>query len=95
MEDAVLALAAASERIDTMDIIAIDPNELLSLNLALEENSAMDNPVVGIRNRHVDIAELTANKLNILAHYLSPKIRSEVNVFRFRKKKLQKFYIRL
>ena len=62
IENTVLALAAAADRLDKIDVTWIDETKFTSRSLTLNQTLGK-TPVEGLRNRHVDVANLDLHRL--------------------------------
>jgi hypothetical protein len=59
---AVLALAAAADRCDRMDVAWVEETSVQSQGLAIESTEGR-TPVASVRHRHVDLVRLDAHRL--------------------------------
>ncbi|MBD3308640.1 hypothetical protein GF339_19680 [candidate division KSB3 bacterium] len=86
VNEAVLALASSMERLDTFDVIVIPKNDLNDFSF---EATLGNTPISDLRERHLDMIELTMGKLTEVARYVANSIRNENKCQRFRKKQLE------
>lgn len=75
VEDAVLALASQSERIETMDVVILNRTRLIEVGLQLEETNGL-TPIEALSQKHRDIVYLTYTSLGVLARLIVEGIRN-------------------
>lgn len=81
VHDAVLAMVAAGDHLETIDVVFLDQDDLIAKNIALDP-TAGNTPVESLRDTHVDIKDLDLNLLGELAKCVCDCIaRSEVQRF--------------
>lgn len=73
LEDVVLALASAFERIDKIDLTWIDAEGLRSAGIAMNASEGR-TPVEGLKGRHVDVARLDLGRLGVVATMVSTAV---------------------
>ena len=76
VEDAALALAAASERVNKFDIVWVDEGELKTDGQTLEDTEGQ-TPVTELVERHVDVCRLDYVRLGNVAHHVITAIKEE------------------
>lgn len=89
VEEVVLALATCSNsRLDKLHLLALSKDELQAAGLTLEQS---DGPTIiqDLRDRHLDMIELTLAKLSKLAELMASQIRGEVKYYHFTKRKVR------
>jgi hypothetical protein len=83
----VLALASAMEKIETIHLILLHQNDLTANGFTLAVTPENANiPVADLRNRHVDLANLTATQILFLAQEIATKVRRNSGFYLFTKK---------
>lgn len=78
LESAVLALAAAADRSDRMDIIYLDEQLVRDGGLALRSSPGA-TPVAILRERHVDVERLDAVRLGTVAAMIAAAHREKAS----------------
>ena len=76
IEDAALAIAAAGERVDKLDIVWLADDGLRADGLTLKSTEGR-TPVADLAERHVDICELDYDRLGRVASHLVAAIENE------------------
>ena len=76
VEDAALAIAAAGERVDKLDIVWIDEGELQTDGQTLEDTEGRTH-VTELVKRHVDICRLDYVRLGNVAHHVITAIEED------------------
>ena len=76
VEDAALAIAAAGERVDKLDIVWIDEGELQTDGQTLADTEGRTH-VTELVKRHVDICRLDYVRLGNVAHHVTTAIEEE------------------
>lgn len=76
LEDAVLALAAAMERPDKIDIAWLAQEEAMARGLTIA-TSPGQTPVASLVHRHVDIARLDLVRLGTVAHLIADAVQRQ------------------
>ncbi|MDE0554264.1 MAG: hypothetical protein OXI24_08630, partial [Candidatus Poribacteria bacterium] len=69
VEDAALAIAAASDRVDKLDIVWVDEDELKTDGQTLEDTPGRTH-VTELIDRHVDVCQLDYVRLGNVAHHV-------------------------
>jgi hypothetical protein len=88
----VLALASMFERIDSLEVVILDRSLLEGEGFHFEETKS-DTPVVSLKQRHLDLVNLTSNSLVRFAEILCPIIREKYGIgdtYTFTKKEVRK-----
>lgn len=88
VRDAVLALAAAGERLDSFQVVAIERERLEAGGFTLSAVPG-DTPVPDLIDSHRDIVRLELEKLGLLAHHIASTVRSGTRCHQFTKKELR------
>lgn len=76
LHEVVLALAAAGDRIDKIDVVFIDRQRIDDLGIELSRTPG-DTPVLDLVSRHVDATRLDMVRLGSFASELSRALRAE------------------
>jgi hypothetical protein len=84
IEDVVLAWGAATSRPDPFDIVLLNPDTLQSAGFVMKDSEGQ-TPVQDLRNRHVDLRELTLARIALLGHQIAGELRADSNCREFRK----------
>ncbi|HDT6574870.1 TPA: hypothetical protein QFT23_000968 [Bacillus cereus] len=88
LEDAVLALVAASQKIDTMFVVSIDKEKIINNGFQIEETPGK-TLVEDLVETHKDIAGLTYQTIGTFASIMLESLHEE-QVYRFTASKLKK-----
>lgn len=88
IEDATLAIAAAGDRIDKIDIVWLTSNELRNDGQDLKNTKGRTH-IAELANRHVDVCKLDYNRLGKIAHCVLNSIEKQ-RCKRFTKKDVKK-----
>lgn len=86
LKKTALALAAAGDRIDSLDVVWVAERDLLSGGLTIERTDGA-TPVVSLRSRHVDICHLDLNRHTTVVRLVAAAIKNE-NIKRLSKKEV-------
>lgn len=91
LEDVVLALATGVRvgQLEKMHVIALPKEELASAQLVLYKSQG-DTQVQELRERHLDLIELTLSKLAAFARLMATQMRGDINCHSFTKKEVAK-----
>ena len=81
VEQAILAIAASAQHIETIDVVLISPEYLTQKDVDYSQ-SEIPVPVEDLINIHYDICKVTYKKLGIIAYHIADKIR-EQKIIRF------------
>ena len=76
VEEAALAIAAAGQRVDKIDIVWVDENELKTDGQTLEDTPGRTH-VTELINRHVDVCRLDYVRLGNVAHRVLAAIEED------------------
>ena len=76
VEEAVLAIAAAGERVDKLDIVWVNEDELQTDGQTLQDTTGF-TPVTELVDRHVDICRLDYIRLGNVAHHVITAIEED------------------
>ena len=74
LPDAVLAILAAGDHIETFDVVCIDSDLLESDGISLE-NTEGNTKFKNYRKEHVDISQLTHKTLGVIAEHIASEIQ--------------------
>lgn len=89
VEEVVLALATGPKsRLEKLHLLALSNEDLQVAGLSLRQSDGQ-TVVQDLRNRHVDMIELTLVKLSRVAHLMASQIRGEVKYHLFTKRKVR------
>ena len=91
IEEAVLAIAAAGDRVDKLDVVWLADEELRSDGLSLQDTNGR-TPVVDLVTRHVDVCRLDYVRLGKIAHHVDRAIK-DTRYHRFAKGHVKKFLL--
>lgn len=72
----VLALAAAADRLDKIDIVWISEEEVRSRGLHIQDSPGQ-TPVVSLQDRHADIADLNLGRLTAVASLIAQAVAKQ------------------
>ena len=87
--EVVLALSTAMERLDTINIVLLDRENLGSNGVSLQETPG-NTPVAELCSRHIDIVNLDMSRLCIVANHVASKIRNNADCYTFTKTQIRK-----
>lgn len=73
LEDVVLALASAFQRIDKIDLAWVDPESLRSAGIGIGASEGL-TPVESLKGRHVDVERLDLGRLGVVATAISAAV---------------------
>jgi hypothetical protein len=76
LEDAVIAIAAQFDQLDTIDVLSIDPSLIEDRELPLKKTPGL-SPYAAFMNRHLDVFDLDYNLLGFMAEVIVESIRQE------------------
>src|SRR5690242_12787302 len=82
--EVVLALSAPMDKIETIDIVLLDKDTMVSNNLSLEATEGI-TPVADLRNRHIDLVNLDMIRLCHVGREIAAKVRQDFDCYRFTK----------
>ena len=91
VEEAVLAIAAAGDRIDKLDVVWLADEKLLTDGLSLKDSRGR-TPVVDLVTRHVDVCKLDYVRLGKVAHHVDRAIKDK-RYRRFSKARVKKLLL--
>jgi len=74
LNDVVLALATAGDRIDRMDIAFFDEGHVATAGVSIAPSPG-ETPVVSLRDRHVDVVKLDLTRLGQVAQMVATAVR--------------------
>lgn len=66
LKQAVLALASAGDRLDTIDIVWIPKDEIQDKNIDCDYTPGL-TPIKSLQNTHIDLSDMNYRKLGLLA----------------------------
>jgi hypothetical protein len=75
IDKAVLALAAAADRIDKLDVLILSKAEVEALDITLARTPQPDNPAVELQSTHVDLVGIEVQRLADLSRLMAKGIR--------------------
>ena len=87
--EAILALAAAGDQIDKMDVVLLDKDELLAADVVIKptpENAR--TPVADLAHRHVDIVDVHMQRLCAISLQVARLVRSDSHCYQFSRKRV-------
>ena len=84
---AVLAVAAAADRPDRLDIVCLDEEDVRTLGLSTT-NTPGTTPVASLRGHHVDIVQLDLGGLSDLAQLVATARRSKPEEHRMSRRRV-------
>lgn len=87
MTEVVLAIAATRDHVEAMHVIAIPTSEVEGSGFVVEQSEGR-TPVADLTNRHIQVIELTSNRLCDFADILVGRIRGEENCHLFSKREV-------
>lgn len=90
IDEAVLAIVSSGDRIDTIDIVWIPKNELVSKKIDCISTPGA-TPITSLINNHVDLSNLTYFKIGLFAESIMNNISSS-NIKRYNKSALKKLF---
>lgn len=76
LEAAVLAIAAQSEHLDTIDVLCIDLSLIQDKGLRLEPSAGL-TPYTAFKEKHTDIIDLDYKLLGVMAEVIIESIRRD------------------
>ena len=76
LEQAVIALVANQDHLDTIDVVILQEDSLNEYNLNIVASPG-DTPVESLVEAHRDIADLTFSRLGSVKDYIVERIRNE------------------
>lgn len=88
LDEAALALVSSAERIDTIDVVFIENNDLQQFNFVIEDTLMEKLPVVDLRDKHKDISKLTYKTLGDVASVVITCLHNN-RIKRFTRSKLK------
>lgn len=86
IDEAVLAIVSSMQLPEKINIVLIE-NEFFEKNFIIEQTKG-NTPIADLRDRHIDIAEMTMKKICLLAERIALKVRSNIDFHRYSKKQL-------
>ena len=86
IEKAVIAIVSSGKHIDSIDVVLLDEEYFKENNIDLLESRGITS-YEEMEDSHIDIDNLTYQKLGLVAYHISDKI-STARSFRFRKSQL-------
>ena len=90
VSEVVLALASSMEKIETMHLILLDRDYLHENGFIIAITPEHANtPVENLRNRHVDLVDLTLVQIVFLAKEIANKVRQNSDFYLFTKRAVQ------
>lgn len=92
VEDAALAIAAASDHVDKIDIVWVDEDELKTDGQTLEDTPGRTH-VTELIDRHVDICRLDYVRLGKVAHRVMTAIKKKQCVRRLTKRRVTEILV--
>ena len=85
--DAVLAIVASHQQLDTIDVVFLDPSSLESNGIMLQSTLG-NTPVKNLIDQHIDICDLTYRTLGTVAEQIALALK-EGKVVRYTKGKIK------
>ncbi|EID4390596.1 TPA: hypothetical protein RQJ54_003710 [Vibrio vulnificus] len=86
-KDLIVAFATSMDRPDSIDLIWLDEDELQEKGLSFEQTPG-ETKFIKMRDRHVNIAELTYEKLGYVGEHIVSQMKNEDNYCRVTKNQL-------
>lgn len=86
-KELIVAFATSMERPDSIDLIWLDEDDLRSKGLSFDKTPG-DTKFIKMKDRHVNIAELTYEKLGYVGEHIVSQMENEDNYCRVTKKQL-------
>lgn len=74
--EAVLAIAAAQDHLESFDVVPMDLHHLEREGIACERAES-STPVEDLKKSHLNLVQLTYQKLGIIAYHIVDKFRQE------------------
>lgn len=75
LDEAVLAIAAQGDHLDTIDVLKINPSLISEMKLNIVESQGL-TPYITFVNNHLDIVELDYVSIGIVAQIIVESIRN-------------------
>jgi hypothetical protein len=91
LEEAVLAIAAQLDHLDTIDVLVIDPFLIKNRELSLKGTPGL-TPYIGFADKHLDVFNLDYASLGLMAEVIVESIRQDRRE-RFTKSRLKKILV--
>ncbi|MDR1089538.1 MAG: hypothetical protein LBL79_00545 [Prevotella sp.] len=88
LEEAVLAIAAGQDRLETIDVVMLDDDYFVKCDIVIEETEGL-TPVVDLKNTHVDLCSLDFWSIGMVAEHIVESIKKDKHR-RFREAELTK-----
>ena len=88
IEEIVLALAANMDSLETIDVVILPRQDLVTEQFSMKPIEGM-TPVRDLRKRHIDISELTITKLSQLSKHIANKVRTNTDCHRFTRSQIK------
>lgn len=88
IREVILACACAMKAPEPIDLVLLERDALESAGLSLECTPG-NTPIMELRDRHVELTELTLAQLTIIAHRIAAKVRSDTDCYEFRLRQVQ------
>lgn len=89
IEEIVLAIVTTFKRIDKIHVILFKIEDISDKSFELVETLG-STPVVDLKERHVDVVNLTSDKLREFACFMKNKVRSDIKCHMFTKEDVAK-----
>lgn len=86
--EVILALATNFQRLDTVDVVLLDSDELQAAGVELEATAGL-TPVDDLKYRHRDLARLDMDRLSAVATQVAIQVRGDVRCHRFTKREVR------
>lgn len=91
IEEAVLAIAAGLQHIETIDIVVLSTNSLQDYNINIITSTG-NTPIESLKEIHRDLSELTYSKLGYIKDHIVERIRKD-KLKRYTKGQLKKMLL--
>jgi hypothetical protein len=76
LDEAVLALAANFQHLESIDVIVLDGEDLVKANVKCEQTKGI-TPVKDLENTHFDLCELNYFSVGLVAEHIAKRIKCD------------------
>ncbi len=86
---AILALAAAGNQVDKLDVVLLNKGELAAVGVATESTPENARTVVAdLAQRHVDIVSVEMSRLSAISSLIASRVRSDAQCYQLTRKQV-------
>lgn len=91
IDEAVLAIASAQDHLESIDVVPLKHEHLQENGVKSLKTDGI-TPIIDLKEKHYDLADLSYKKLGIIAYHIADQIKKD-KIFRYTVRKLRDILI--